>query len=80
VNKVREMLFVKSSAPETLPSTLFHIQRAHYQTAVWRQANEQYPDQIYLNLRRWDGGWKVHQCQRWCPYPSPRLVYGIDHL
>ena len=42
------MLFVKSSAPETLPSTgdalSFHIQRAHYQAAVWRQANEQYPD------------------------------------
>jgi len=48
VNKAREILFVKSSAPETLPPTgdalSFHIQRAHYQTAVWRQANEQYPD------------------------------------
>jgi len=39
VNKAREMLFVKSSAAETLPSlgyTLsFHIQRAHNQTAAW---------------------------------------------
>jgi len=39
VSKAREMQFVKSSAPETLPSTgdalSFHIQRAHYQTAVW---------------------------------------------
>ena len=48
VNKAREILFVKSSAPEALPPTgdalSFHIQRAHYQSAVWRQANEQYPD------------------------------------
>jgi len=39
VNKACEMQFVKSSAPETLTSTgdalSFHIQRAHYQTAVW---------------------------------------------
>lgn len=30
--------------PPTGDALSFHIQRAHYQTAVWRQANEQYPD------------------------------------
>ena len=48
VNKARAILFVKSCAPESLPPTSdalsFHIKRAHYQTAVWRQANKEYPE------------------------------------
>ena len=47
VNKARAILFVKSRAPESLPPTSdalsHHVKRAHYQTAVWRQAVKQYP-------------------------------------
>lgn len=46
-NKARSLLFVKSRAPESLPPTsdalTLHIQRAHYQAAVWRQAHKQHP-------------------------------------
>ena len=47
VNMARSALFRKAHAPETLPPTsvalLFHIKRAHYQTAVWLQAHLQHP-------------------------------------
>ena len=46
-DKARSLMFVKSRAPESLPPTsdalAFHIQRAHYQAAVWRQADKQHP-------------------------------------
>ena len=43
-DKAWSLMFVKSCAPEALPPTsdalLFHIKRAHYQAAVWKQAHK----------------------------------------
>ena len=42
-DKARVVLFAKCKSPEALPPTSdalnFHVQRAHYQTLVWRQAH-----------------------------------------
>jgi len=47
-NEARVILFNKSRSPESLPPTSdalqFHIQRAHYQATVWRQAHLAYPE------------------------------------
>ena len=46
-NEARLILFNKTRSPESLPPTsdalYFHIQRAHYQATIWRQAHLAYP-------------------------------------
>ena len=60
-NEARVILFNKSRSPESLPPTSdalhFHIQRAHYQAAVWRQAHLAYP--VIPNPEGM--GWKVEE-------------------
>ena len=60
-NEARVILFNKSRSPESLPPTSdalqFHIQRAHYQVAVWRQAYLAYPDTPNTKAM----GWKVEE-------------------
>lgn len=47
-DEARAVLFAKSRSPESLPPTsdalYFHIQRAHYQASIWRQAHLAYPE------------------------------------
>ena len=60
-NEARLILFNKTRSPESLPPTsdalYFHIQRAHYQAAVWRQAHLAYP-----TIPNPEGmGWKMEE-------------------
>ena len=47
-DEARAIMFSKCLSPDKLPPTsdalLFHIQRAHYQSSVWRQANTTNPN------------------------------------
>ena len=58
-NEARVVLFNKSRSPESLPPTSdalhFHIQRAHYQATIWRQAHLAFP--VIPNPEPM--GWKV---------------------
>ena len=60
-NEARLILFNKTRSPESLPPTsdalYFHIQRAHYQAAVWRQAHLAYP--MIPNPKSM--GWKMEE-------------------
>ena len=57
----RAILFNKSRSPESLPPTSdalhFHIQRAHYQASVWRQAHLAYPSVPNPETM----GWKIEE-------------------
>ena len=55
------VLFNRARCPESLPPTSdalhFHIQRAHYQAAIWKQAHLAHQDIPDPQV----GGWKVEE-------------------
>jgi hypothetical protein len=56
-DEARDLMFVKSKSPESLPPTSdalkLHIERAHFQASVWKQANVVKPDNLaFLQLHR----------------------------
>ena len=60
-DEARVILFNRSRSPESLPPTSdalhFHIQRAHYQGAIWRQAHVAYPELPNPEVM----GWKIEE-------------------